>query len=166
MIFGLIKQDTAAILKQFEKVQNLEVLSFIWMIGNSKRIELPQNSVCYWTYQQPHFEWGLSGVTSIVKQLGGYSTKSHVKLKDFVYNREINTGIVPLCLGITKWCVVRYSFICPEFPKPTDIEVLNKFILPLCLNPTKQAKVGNRHLQKMMWQQEGVQTSKQTTNWN
>ena len=44
----------------------------------------------------------LSGVTNIAKQLGGYSTKSHVKLEDFVYNREINTGIVPLCLGITK----------------------------------------------------------------
>ena len=86
-------------MKQFENVQNSEVLSFIWMIRNSKSIELPKIQYVI-EHARSHI---LSGVTSIVKQLGGlYSTKSHVKLKDFVYNREINTGIVPLCLGITK----------------------------------------------------------------
>ena len=46
MFIGPIKEDTAAILKQFVKMQNLEVLSFIWTIRKFKCIELNHNSVC------------------------------------------------------------------------------------------------------------------------
>ena len=46
MFLGPIKQDTAAILKQFVKLQNLEVLSFTWTIRKFMCMELDQNSVC------------------------------------------------------------------------------------------------------------------------
>ena len=46
MFIGPIKEDTAAILKQFVKMQNLEVLSFTWTIQKFKCIELDENSIC------------------------------------------------------------------------------------------------------------------------
>ena len=46
MFIGPIKEDTAAILKQFVKMQNLEVLSFIWTIQKFKCTEAIHNSVC------------------------------------------------------------------------------------------------------------------------
>ena len=55
MFLGPIKQDTAAILNQFAKLQNLEVLSFTWTIRKFMCMELDQNSVCDWAGQQLHF---------------------------------------------------------------------------------------------------------------
>ena len=46
MFSGPIKQDTAAILKQYMKMQNFEVLSFTWTIQKFKCIELDENSIC------------------------------------------------------------------------------------------------------------------------
>ena len=57
MFIGPIKEDTAAILKQFVKMQNLEVLSFIWTIQKFKCIEFNNNSVGDWAGQQLHFGW-------------------------------------------------------------------------------------------------------------
>ena len=45
MFIGPIKEDTAAILKQFVKMQNLEVLSVIWTIQKLKCTEFVHNSV-------------------------------------------------------------------------------------------------------------------------
>ena len=46
MFIGPIKEDTAAILKQFVKMQNIEVLSIIWAIPKFKCIEFNHYSLC------------------------------------------------------------------------------------------------------------------------
>ena len=52
MFIGPIKGDTAANLKQFVKMQNLEVRSFIWTIQKFKCTEAIHNSVCDWMVSQ------------------------------------------------------------------------------------------------------------------
>ena len=69
MFIEPIKEDTAAISKHFVKMRNLEVLSLKWTIYEN--LNAQKMSIFQYVIEQAS-KYILSGVTSRLKQLGGY----------------------------------------------------------------------------------------------